>query len=243
MTWVSDIKTVCHLVVSPIRGETHQDRLESFYGAQAEGYDGFRKRLLKGREELISSLPLTPGGTWVDLGGGTGANLEFAGERLNELQVVQVVDLSPSLLSVCRDRIGSRGWKNVEAVQFDATQYAPKGLVDVVTFSYSLTMIPDWYAAIENAWKMLKPGGTLGVVDFYVSRKYPIEGMVQHGPVTRGFWPAWFSRDNVFLSADHLPVLRAKFETVLLKERRAKLPFLPVGRAPYYLFQGRKAAG
>ena len=51
----------------------------------------------------------------------------------------------------------------------------PEAPVDVVTFSYSLTMIPDWFAAIENALRMLRPGGQIGVVDFYVSRKYPAQ--------------------------------------------------------------------
>ena len=37
------------------------------------------------------------------------------------------------------------------------------GTVDVVTFSYALTMIPDWRAAIRNAFRMLKPGGRIGV--------------------------------------------------------------------------------
>lgn len=30
------------------------------------------------------------------------------------------------------------------------------GTVDVVTFSYALTMIPDWKEAIRNAFRMLK---------------------------------------------------------------------------------------
>ncbi len=31
-----------------------------------------------------------------------------------------------------------------------------EGTVDVVTFSYALTMIPDWREAIRNAFRMLK---------------------------------------------------------------------------------------
>lgn len=33
------------------------------------------------------------------------------------------------------------------------------GTVDVVTFSYALSMIPDWRAAIRNAFRMLKVVG------------------------------------------------------------------------------------
>ena len=55
MSFASDLKVLYHLTLSPIRGKTHAERLESFYGAQAGAYDDFRKRLLKGRQELFES--------------------------------------------------------------------------------------------------------------------------------------------------------------------------------------------
>ena len=103
-------------------------------------------------------------------------------------------------------------------------------------------MIPDWYAAVANAEAMLKPGGTIGVVDFYVSRKYAADGMTRHRWTTRAFWPLWFGIDNVFLSPDHLPLLQHRFETLSLRESRSKVPYLPFGRVPYYVFLGRKVS-
>ena len=100
-----------------------------------------------------------PGERWVDMGGGTGANLEFLADSIADLASATVVDLSPSLLEMTRDRIKERGWSNTQAVEADATTWQPEdGPVDVVTFSYSLTMIPDWFAAIDNALAMLKAG-------------------------------------------------------------------------------------
>ena len=103
-------------------------------------------------------------------------------------------------------------------------------------------MIPDWFAAIENAWQMLKPGGTIGVVDFYVSRKFPEPELAHHGWWRRTFWSTWFAFDNVFLSPDHLSLLRNRFETIGLNEQLGKVPFIPFVRAPYYRFVGRKPA-
>jgi len=104
------------------------------------------------------------------MGGGTGANLEHLGDRLRLLEKIYLVDLSPSLLAVARRRIADHGWNNVEAAEADATAFRPPdGPVDVVTFSYSLTMIPDWFAALEQAWRLLRPGGLIGVVDFFVA--------------------------------------------------------------------------
>ncbi len=241
MSFLSDLKVLYHLVMKPIRGTSHAARMESFYSGQASAYDDFRRRLLKGREQLWRAIEEPPGAVWCDMGGGTGANVEFFGDRLDQLNKVYVVDLSPSLLEVASQRFQQRGWGNVQVVEADATTFRPpEGLVDVVTFSYSLTMIPDWFAAIDNACAMLRPGGLIGVVDFYVSRKYPQDGLKRHGWFTRSFWPIWFASDNVFPSPDHVPMLFRRFDPVRFEEHRGKVPYMPLVRMPYYMFVGRK---
>src|SRR6476661_9265808 len=178
MSLASDLRILYHLALKPVRGKDHAARMESFYAGQAGAYDDFRKRLLKGRQELWSLIPPAVGGTWIDMGGGTGANLDYFGDSIQKLRKVYVLDLSHSLLEIAKQRIAAKGWTNVEAVEADATTFRPAdGPVDVVTFSYSLTMIPDWFAAIENALAMLKPGGVIGVVDFYVARKYASDSL------------------------------------------------------------------
>lgn len=241
MAFFADMKILYHMLAKPVRGESHAQRMENFYGGQARDYDDFRKRLLRGRETLWDMIPKPEGGVWVDMGGGTGANIENFGEEISKLSKVYVVDLSGSLLKIATDRFQQRGWTNVEAVEADATKFRPpEGHADVVTFSYSLTMIPDWFAAIENAARMLKPGGLIGVVDFYVGRKYPAEGLKRHRWFTRTLWPPWFSTDNVFPSPDHLPFLRHHFEQIQLLEDRFRMPYLPFFKTPYYAFVGRK---
>jgi S-adenosylmethionine-diacylgycerolhomoserine-N-methlytransferase len=241
MSLTRDLKILYHLVLTPIRGRTHQERLESFYAQQAEDYDAFRARLLTGRAELYERMPVPEDGVWVEMGGGTAANLEFLGPHLAQLKEVHVVDLSPSLLSIAQRRIERHGWTNVHLHQADATTFQLQGAADVVTFSYALTMIPDWFAALENAARLLKPDGWLGVVDFFLSRKYPAPGFARHPWWTRVFWPTWFGADNVFLSADHVPYLHRHFQMSSYQENRAKVPYLPLVRVPVYSFVGRKA--
>jgi S-adenosylmethionine-diacylgycerolhomoserine-N-methlytransferase len=259
MGLASDLRILYHLALKPVRGKDHAARMENFYAGQAEAYDDFRRRLLKGRQELWSLISPPAGGTWIDMGGGTGGNLDYferissgaagnatkgvphSAPQLAGLGKVIVLDLSHSLLEVAKKRIAVKGWTNVETALADATTFQPPGgPVDVVTFSYSLTMIPDWFAAIENALTILKPGGTIGVVDFYVSRKFAADGLVRHGWMTRSFWPTWFAMDNVFPSPDHVPYLHRHFDVLHFQEHRAKVPYLPLSRVPYYLFVGRK---
>jgi S-adenosylmethionine-diacylgycerolhomoserine-N-methlytransferase len=240
MSFVSDLKVLYHLALSPIRGHSHQERLESFYRGQADAYDSFRAHLLKGRRELYELLPVPEGGVWVEMGGGTGANLEHLGERISRLGHVYLVDLCAPLLDVARRRTMERGWHNVEAVHADVTTFTPPRPVDVLTFSYSLTMIPDWFAALEQAERLLRPGGTLGVVDFYVARKYPDQGRQRHAWLTRAFWPVWLGLDNVFPSPDHVPYLHRHFAVQQFSEHRTRMRYFPIARVPYYRFVGLK---
>ena len=139
MGFFSDMKVLYHLAVKRVRGKNHAERMESFYGGQAGDYDGFRKKLLKGREDMLDMITPPEDAVWVDMGGGTGSNIAFLGdERIKKLKQVYVVDLASSLLEVAQKRFNEQGWSNVKAVEHDATTFTPdEGYADVVTFSYS----------------------------------------------------------------------------------------------------------
>ena len=133
MGFFADMKILYHMLVKPVRGDNHAQRMESFYGGQAKAYDDFRRRLLQGREELWTALPKPADAVWVDMGGATGNNLENFGDDINKLKKVYVVDLSGRLLEVARDRFRQRGWENAETVEADATKWQPpEGTADIV---------------------------------------------------------------------------------------------------------------
>ena len=221
----------------PRRG-SHAERLQAFYGPQAEHYDNFRERLLQGRRGLIALMAPPDGASIVELGGGTGRNLGYFGDRLARMGRVEIVDLCPALLEQARRR--TTALANVRVVEADATTYRPAAPVDCVYFSYALTMMPDWQAAIDNAVAMLRPGGMLGVVDFYVAAARPRPGEAVHGAFTRYFWPRWFAHDGVRLTPAHLARLRSQLPDHECRECMAPVPYLPGARVPYYIFVGRR---
>ena len=101
-----------------------------------------------GMAALIEALEIPPGGRIVELGAGTGANLDALARcvGINRLERVHLIDLCPSLLAVARQR--TRGMANVEVIAADAATWRPAGPVDRVFLSYSLTrgssgMTPD----------------------------------------------------------------------------------------------------
>jgi S-adenosylmethionine-diacylgycerolhomoserine-N-methlytransferase len=227
-----DLHTVLRIVRGQPRCGTHAERLQAFYAPQAGDYDRFRERLLAGRRELIDQLPVRPGARVVELGAGTGRNAEYFGARLGQLGRLELVDLCPALLERARARAAA--WPNVAVIEADAARYRPERPADCAYFSYSLTMMDDWRAAIDNAIALLRPGGLVGVVDFHVS--------AAHGVWTRRFWPRWFTGSGVRLSAEHVPYLQSRLDTLRLIEGWVRVPYLGGLRAPYYRFLGRRRA-
>lgn len=234
----ADARILLRLLRGQPRRGSHRDRLQGFYGPQALAYDAFRERMLHGRRDLVERLKVPPGGRVVELGGGTGRNLLFFGDRLAGFDRVEVVDLCPALLHVARVRTAAM--PNVRVVEADAVTYRPDEPAYCVYFSYSLTMIPGWRSAMDNALAMLRPGGILGLVDFYVSESSPPPGAVRHGAFTRSFWPRWFAHDGVRPTPEHPRRLAWLLPDHSLLERRGPITYLPGVMVPYYLFEGRK---
>lgn len=234
----ADAAVLARLVRGMPRSSCHAQDLSAFYGPQSDHYDRFRERLLRGREELIRSIPLPDRAHVVELGGGTGRNAEFFAGSLARIRIIDIVDLCVPLLDRARER--ARRIHQLRAIEADATTYRPAQPVDVVLVSYALTMIHDWRATIRNAIAMLKPGGILAVVDFHVLAS-PADAQAgeSHGWFTRAFWPTWFAHDGVRLDPAHLHTLRALLPDHAIVQARAPVPYLPLLRVPYYRFLGR----
>ncbi|RAH74331.1 class I SAM-dependent methyltransferase [Aspergillus aculeatinus CBS 121060] len=252
-------------------GSGQQDALESFYKTQASVYDATRKRLLRGREDMlglvaaqlkhkVDSQELRAGeAIWVDIGGGTGYNIEAMSAFLSVPDFfahVYLVDLSPSLCEVARQRFQRLGWKNVSVVCQDARSFrlpeedrvdprcetTTATGADLATMSYSLSMIPDYYSVIDSLPALIKPSGVVGVCDFYVqsivdvsSRNYIGGAFNRHvNWLGRAFWRAWFDADRVSLEAARRDYLEYRFGTVISASERNYL----LGGIPYYIFVG-----
>ena len=237
----TDLTVLRYMWFAKIAGGTHQDKLESFYKNQASLYDSYRYRMLHARKPMISNMPTPKGGIWIDMGGGTGSNLEYFGDKLNHFSKVIVLDLCPSLAEEARARNKKNGWSDfvdvlvADACDSNAAGLPERGTVDVITFSYAITMIPDWKGALQNAYDLLKPGGHICVCDFTVDDSQWI-GM-------SSFWRNTFATDHVFLRAEHRPYLASKFTPVYQDMGYGSFPYVPsLLKCPWYVFIGQKKA-
>ncbi|KAF2724495.1 hypothetical protein K431DRAFT_262371 [Polychaeton citri CBS 116435] len=261
-----------------------QDALESFYKAQASIYDATRVRLLQGRQDMLALVAaqikyrqqqgcIREKPIWVDIGGGTGWNIEQMQSHLDVpsyFHAVYLVDLSTSLCQVARERFRRLGWHNVHVVCQDARIFRladhEAGIdeskatfsigqpalstdgrdavgTDLLTMSYSLSMIPEFHPAIDSVANLLAPSGIVGVVDFYVQnqvdfqcRNYIGGAIDRHCMwISRVFWRTWFELDRVNLEAARRDYIEYKFGTMLSTNRRCHLFGF---RIPYYIFIG-----
>ncbi len=193
-----EANVVWQLLRGQARSGTHKDRLERFYAPQAEHYDQFRERLLYGREHMLDLLCLEPGQRVVDLGCGTARNLEFISPALlGALETLYAVDLCSALVRQARARCA--GLPRVQVIEADATNVDPAEGVDRVYFSYALTMIPDWRGALRNAYRMLKPGALIGVVDFHLATLPARGSPPRREPLLDRYLRHWFAHDGVHL--------------------------------------------
>ena len=237
-TFLADLRIVARMARGMPSRDTAAGQLDAFYAAQAADYDRFRERLLRGRSELVTAMQFQPGDRVVEFGAGTGRMVDFYRDQLDQLGQVDLVDLCRPLLDQARARFS--GHPRIALHQANACHWQPDQPAQQVYFSYSLSMIPPWFEAIDNAWRALAPGGQIGVVDFQVAPRGGSQRGFRQGRLARHLWPLWFDHDGVRLNPDLLAYLQYRFEAVEARELRARVPYLAGLEVPYFLFVGRK---
>ncbi|KAJ1724567.1 hypothetical protein LPJ53_001157 [Coemansia erecta] len=195
---------------------------------------------------------------WVDIGGGTGWNIEQMDKYygIANFEHVYLVDLCKPLCEIAMQRFKAKGWSNVSVVCQDAASFKLDGIpdsgdgqIDMVTLSYSLSMIETFYAVIDRISRLLCPDtGFVGVADFYVSDKTRAAHSAgslgyQCSWLTRVFWKNWFELDHVYLHPARRNYLEHRLETVKVYNGRNHFIVPYFIQIPYYIWLGRLQQG
>lgn len=142
-----------------------------FYGRWAGVYDHLASRtpgITGVRKKAVSSLNISPGETVVEMGCGTGANLEFLRRAVGPEGQVIGIDLTPGMLDRAHERVDRNQWSNVALLRADATA-PPLGEVDVVFATFVIGMLEDPSAAIHAWSRRMSGGGRIGLLDATMS--------------------------------------------------------------------------
>jgi S-adenosylmethionine-diacylgycerolhomoserine-N-methlytransferase len=153
-------------------------RMNRMYRWQRFIYDATRRYYLLGRDQLIDGIQPNAGAMVLEIGCGTGRNLVHAARRYPNATFYGI-DVSTEMLTTAISAIDRHELNGtVRVAHGDATAFDPAVLFGISAFddvmiSYSLSMIPDWHAVLDNAVSRLKPGGRLHIVDFGNQERLP----------------------------------------------------------------------
>lgn len=141
------------------------------YRHQRRIYDVTRRYYLLGRGHLLEDLRPPAGGTVLEVGCGTAYNLIEAAHRYPTCQLFGF-DISNEMLASARTSAERRSPERpISLATGDATDFDAQAMFGIENFdriftSYTLSMIADWPAVLEQMAQRLAPGGKLHVVDF-----------------------------------------------------------------------------
>jgi demethylmenaquinone methyltransferase / 2-methoxy-6-polyprenyl-1,4-benzoquinol methylase len=136
-------------------------------------YDRYARLLSLGQDPrwrhfLVSRLDVGPNARVLDVATGTGAvALELV--RQHGCSVVGI-DRSPEMLAVAHERVAARGLgERIELQEGRAeTLPFPDGSFDALTVTYLLRYVDDPAATIRELARVVRPGGTMSMLDFGV---------------------------------------------------------------------------
>ncbi|WP_249695896.1 class I SAM-dependent methyltransferase [Stappia sp. WLB 29] len=171
--------------------------VESAYARWAPVYDWvFTAPLVFGQRAAAREANRLSG-ELVEVGVGTGLSLPLYGENLT----VTGIDLSKPMLERARERVRRKKLKNVATLRamdasemdFDAARF------DIATVMYVMTVVPDPSAVLKELERVVKPGGTVIIVNHFAADK-GLLALIERGLArfasTLG-WDPLFRRETV----------------------------------------------
>ncbi|MFN0015445.1 MAG: class I SAM-dependent methyltransferase [Saprospiraceae bacterium] len=198
--------------------------MRQYYRFHAAIYDATRWVFLFGRNRILSFLPQIPAQTLVEVGCGTGRNLQKIAKKHKGWNLIGI-DVSPEMLHQASKRTEAFSHQVLLLKNpYGSSTFRLQEPVDIVLFSYALTMFnPGWEAAIEQAWEHLKPGGRIAVVDFH--------------DTPFAWFRRWMGYNHVRMDQHLLPVLENRFHLIA---KDVCLGWCGLWR--YFLYVGEKNA-
>jgi ubiquinone/menaquinone biosynthesis C-methylase UbiE len=167
-----------------------------------------------GLREMRRGLLAGARGRTIDIGAGTGANLDLWPEPVTELVVAEP---DPHMLKKLRAKVGAG--EGVEIVQAPAQRLPfAEGSFDTAVFTLVLCTVPDPGAALAETARILRPGGKLLFIEHVRAQD---EGLARWQDRLEKPWR--FLGDGCHCNRDTVATIEASpFE--LVEVERGRLP-------------------
>lgn len=119
-----------------------------------------------GLGDPVALADLKPGETVLDLGSGPGRDLLAAARAVGPTGRSIGVDFTPEMIERAQTAVRDAGLRNVSILQGDLERLpVPCGAVDAVISNCVINLVPDKRRALVEAFRTLRPGGRLAILD------------------------------------------------------------------------------
>ena len=118
----------------------------------------------------VGALGVEPGMSVADFGSGSGIYVLHLAERLENTGHIYAMDIQRDLLRRVKNEAHRRGFKNVDVIWTDLEQIGSSKLaantLDFVLVSNLLFQVENKMAVLQEARRVLKASGRLGIIDW-----------------------------------------------------------------------------
>jgi ubiquinone/menaquinone biosynthesis C-methylase UbiE len=141
-----------------------------------------------GTQRTLDRMPLRPGQRVLEIGPGPGRLLVPAAQRVLPGGEVVGIDIQPGMIKRLVARAKRANVDNLTAILGDASQpHFAGGRFDLVFLCTVLGEVPDRAAVLAEAFRTLKPGGTLCVTELVGDPHYQSRSTVKRLAAEAGF--------------------------------------------------------
>lgn len=166
---MSDRKT--HFGYQTVDENEKAGRVASVFHSVAKNYDVMNDVMSGGMHRLwkhftITIAPLRQGDKVLDIAGGSGDLARGWAKRVGRTGEVWLTDINSSMLTVGRDRLLNEGLILPVALCDAEKLPFPDNYFDLVSVSFGLRNMTHKEVALTEMHRVLKPGGTLLVLEF-----------------------------------------------------------------------------